>query len=251
MEFSQEEQEKLSAQMEAILFAAGDPVGVEQFCKGLVMTRQEVDELMDKLIEKYEFEARGMRILRLKSSYQMCSAPEHASVVREILETRAPPKLSQPALQVLAIVAYYEPTTRAYIEKVRGVDSAYTINFLLERGFIEDCGRMKEVPGRPTLYRTTLEFLRCFHMDSLKDLPDLGSPVAHGEQLSIEQRLQELEEEEKQKESQVEKEQPFSLENEEDSETKENEIFLSEEQVESPQQLEILGEKDTGTAEES
>lgn len=194
----QEEKKELSAQLEAILFASGEPVGVERLCLGLDLTRPEVDELMSELIKHYEFAQGGIRIIRLNASYQMCSAPEFASVVRDILETRAPPKLSQPAVEVLAIVAYHQPTTRAYVDQVRGVDSTYTVSSLLERGLLEACGKLKEMPGRPTLYRTTEKFLRSFHMESLHDLPDLGQPEPESEQLSIEQRLQELQKEENQ-----------------------------------------------------
>lgn len=198
-----EERKEISAQMEAILFASGEPLGVERFCLGLDLTRPEVDSIMAELIQNYEFAQGGLRIIRLNSSYQMCSAPEFASVVRDILETRAPPKLSQPALEVLAIIAYHQPTTRAYVDQVRGVDSTYTVGTLLERGLLEECGRLKEMPGRPTLYRTTDVFLRSFHMESLVELPDLGQPEPEPEQLSIQQRLQELqkpEEEEMQQE---------------------------------------------------
>lgn len=132
--------------------------------------------------------------MRMNASYQMCSAPEFAGVVREVLETRAPPKLSQPALEVLAIIAYHQPTTRAYVDQVRGVDSTYTIGVLLERGLLEECGKLKEMPGRPTLYRTTDVFLRSFHLENLSELPDLGQPEPVAEQLSIQQRLDEMQE---------------------------------------------------------
>ncbi len=187
-------EEELMAQLEAILFASGDPIGVERLCLGLELTRPEVDGLMDKLIARYEENQGGLRILRLNASYQMCSAPEFASVVREILETRAPPKLTQPALEVLAVIAYHQPTTRAYVDQVRGVDSTYTVGVLLERGLLEECGKLKEMPGRPTLYRTTEIFLRSFNMETLADLPDLGQPEPVAEQLSIQERLNELKE---------------------------------------------------------
>lgn len=186
--------DELNAQLEAILFAAGDPIGVERLCLGLNLTRPEVDERMDKLIAQYESAQGGLRIVRMNASYQMCSAPEFAGVVREVLETRAPPKLSQPALEVLAIIAYHQPTTRAYVDQVRGVDSTYTIGVLLERGLLEECGKLKEMPGRPTLYRTTDVFLRSFHLENLSELPDLGQPEPVAEQLSIQQRLDEMQE---------------------------------------------------------
>lgn len=190
---SPEERKELAAQMEAILFASGDPVGVERFCLGLDLTRPEVDDILQELMQQYEFAQGGLRIVRMNASYQMCSAPEFAAVVRDILETRAPPKLTQPALEVLAIIAYHQPTTRAYVDQVRGVDSTYTVGVLLERGLLEECGKLKEMPGRPTLYRTTEVFLRSFHMASLSDLPELGQAQPEPEQLSIQQRITELE----------------------------------------------------------
>lgn len=190
---TKEEKKENFAKMEAILFASGEPVGVERFCLGLDLTRPEVDTLMGELIEKYS--QGGIRIIRLNASYQMCSAPELAPVVRDMLETRTPPKLSQPALEVLAIVAYHQPTTRAYVDQVRGVDSTYTVGSLLERGLLKECGKLKDMPGRPTLYRTTDLFLRCFNMESLKELPDLGQPEPVLEQLTLEDRLKQLQEE--------------------------------------------------------
>lgn len=187
---------ELEKQMEAILFAAGEPVGVEQICKGLELTRKEVDGILANVIARYEFEDRGLRILKLDASYQMCSAPECAPVIRSILETRSSPKLSQPALEVLAVVAYHQPTTRTYVDQVRGVDSAYTVGLLVNRGLLEECGKLQDVPGRPILYRTTKVFLRSFHMEDLSQLPDLGQPEPESGQLSIEQRLKELAQEE-------------------------------------------------------
>lgn len=185
MDFSPEDKKELFAQIEAILFASGDPVGVERLCLSLDLTRTEADALLSELTAQYEFAQGGIRIIKLNTSYQMCSAPEYANLVRNILETRSPPKLTPPALEVLAIVAYHQPTTRAYIDQVRGVDSNYTITTLVERNFLEECGKLKDMPGRPSLYRTTDTFLRVFHLESLAKLPDLDHTVPEMEQLSL------------------------------------------------------------------
>ena len=111
-------------------------------------------------------------MIKLDSSYQLCSAPEYAEYVRRTLENRKPARLSQPALEVLAVIAYYQPVTRAYVDQIRGVDSSYTMGLLQERKLIEECGRL-QVPGRPHLYRTTKQFLRAFHLNSLEDLPEM------------------------------------------------------------------------------
>ena len=113
-----------------------------------------------------------MRILNFEGRFQMCSAPEFAPVITKTMERRKPPMLSQPALEALAIVAYFQPVTRAYVDQVRGVDSSYTVSALLERGLIERCGRL-DAPGRPSLYRTTDVFLRTMDISSLEELPEL------------------------------------------------------------------------------
>jgi segregation and condensation protein B len=111
-------------------------------------------------------------VLRLDDKVQMCSAPEHAGVISACLEQRKPPMLSQSALETLAVVAYFQPVTRAYIEQVRGVDSSYSVSVLTERGLIEECGRL-EAPGRPAVFRTTDAFLRTMGVTRLSELPVL------------------------------------------------------------------------------
>ena len=125
-----------------------------------------------ELSEQYEKEGRGIRILKLDKALQMCSAPEYAAVIGKTLEQRKPPMLSQPALETLAVVAYFQPVTRAYIDQVRGVDSSYTVGVLIDRGLIERCGKL-DVPGRPSLLRTTDVFLRTMGISELSQLPTL------------------------------------------------------------------------------
>jgi len=140
----------ISSAIEAILFAAGDSVPVARLSLVLDTDENEIMRLAEELREKYEREQRGMRILKLGDRLQMCSAPEYAPYIAKTLEQRKAPVLSQPALEALAIVAYFQPVTRAYIDQVRGVDSSYTVSVLAERGLIEVCGRL-DVPGRPAL----------------------------------------------------------------------------------------------------
>ncbi len=123
----------LEAMLEGILFAAGEAVTVERLCLGLETDRRTVDAVAERLIDRYRFERRGIRLVRMNTSYQLCSAPEYATVIRRTIESRKPPKLSPPALEVLSMIAYYQPTTRAYVDQARGVDSSYTIGLLLER----------------------------------------------------------------------------------------------------------------------
>ena len=127
---------------------------------------------MQKLGDYYAFERRGIRLVRMEDSYQLCSSPDYADVIRKAFEIRKTAKLSQPALEVLTVIAYYQPATRAYIEQIRGVDSAYSVGALLNKHLIEECGRLN-VPGRPILYRTTPDFLRTFGLESLDELPEI------------------------------------------------------------------------------
>ena len=166
---------EIEGAIEGILFASGEPVAAERIAAVLGIDTQLVFDTADRMADKYGFERSGIRLIRLENSLQLCSAPEYAGYIRLALETRKPPQLTQPALEVLAIVAYFQPVTRAYIEQVRGVDSAYTVNLLQERSLIEPCGRLA-VPGRPTLFRTTSAFLRTFGITSVEELPPLPEP---------------------------------------------------------------------------
>ena len=139
----------------------------------------EVRRAAEELAEEYEAQGRGFRLLRLEEKLQMVSAPEYSDVVNRTLEKRAQPKLSPTALEVLSIVAYYQPVTRAYIEQLRGADSSYTVALLSERGLIAPCGRL-EAPGRPMLFGTTEQFLRVMGISSLAELPPLPN-IAVGE----------------------------------------------------------------------
>ena len=122
--------------------------------------------------------------MKIDDSWQLCSSPDYAEAIRKAFEIRKPAKLSQPALEVLTIIAYYQPTTRAYVDQIRGVDSSYTVGLLLDRGLIEECGRL-QVPGRPRQYRTTKQFLRAFHLSSLKDLPELPDDIGEDGQMRL------------------------------------------------------------------
>ena len=179
------ELKQMQAAIEGILFAAGDPVPVERICLALEQDRESVDRVCQNLADEYSYERRGIRLIHLEDSWQMCSAPEHALEIRKALESRKPPKLSPPALEALAIVAYFQPVTRAYIEQVRGVDSSYTVGLLLERGLICEAGRLN-VPGRPMQFRTTKNFLRTFGLSSLEDLPELPASTQEEVQMTME-----------------------------------------------------------------
>ena len=179
------EMKDIEAAVEGILFASGEPVAVDRICVALNMDRPTVELVLQHLQDYYSYERRGVRLLRMEDSWQLCSAPEYGDQIRKAFEIRKPAKLSQPALEVLTVIAYYQPTTRAYVDQIRGVDSSYTVGLLLDRHLIEECGRL-QVPGRPRLYRTTKAFLRAFHLKSLDDLPEIPGLEADG-QLRLDQ----------------------------------------------------------------
>ena len=174
------DRKEIESAMEGILFASGEPVDIRRICVALDLDRQTAEQILRGLADYYAYERRGIRLLQMEDSWQLCSAPDYADIIRKAFEVRKPAKLSQPALEVLTIIAYYQPTTRAYVEQVRGVDSSYTVGLLQERGLIEECGRL-QVPGRPILYRTTKNFLRSFHLSSLEDLPEIPGMEAEGQ----------------------------------------------------------------------
>ncbi len=175
MEFFQ-----LVAAAEAILFASGEPVRCERIALALEIGSEETEEVLSALAAKLETENSGLRLVRLGEKAQLCTRGEYAACIRVALETRKPPALSQAAMEVLAIAAYRQPVTRAYIEQVRGVDSAYTVSSLVEKGFLEESGRL-EVPGRPALFRTTDQFLRVFGLTSLAELTPLPTEGEDGQ----------------------------------------------------------------------
>ena len=179
------ELKELQAALEGILFASGEPVAAERLCVGLDVDRPTLDQVAQHLMDEYSFQHRGIRLVKLDGSYQLCSAPEYAEYIRKTLESRKPARLSQSALEVLAVIAYYQPATRAYVDQIRGVDSSYTVGLLLERDLIEECGRLA-VPGRPILYRTTKNFLRSFNLTTLEELPELPDASAEDGQITLE-----------------------------------------------------------------
>ena len=182
---------ELKSGIEAILFASGDPVRADRIAMVLDTDEEEVLAAGAELAEEYEKAGRGIRIVRLNDSLQMHSAPEHAAAITRALEQRRPPKLSAASLEVLAIVAYFQPVTRAYIEQMRGVDSSYTVGVLTERGMIEPCGQLEAV-GRPTLYRTTDLFLRTMGIESLEGLPPLPEISGSDGLLQLQQKVDAL-----------------------------------------------------------
>ena len=158
--------------LEAILFAAGEPVPISRISLILGISEGAVEEAAEELTEVFRAEKHSLSVIRMADKLQLCTSPEFAPVIAKILEQRKPPSLSPAALETLAIVAYYQPVTAAAISRIRGVDSSYTVASLTEKGLIEGKGKL-EAPGRPTLYGTTDLFLRTMQIRELSELPPL------------------------------------------------------------------------------
>ena len=179
------ELDELQRAIEAILFAAGERVELSRLAMALETDEAEVAAAADALADRLAFGRRGVRILKLEKGYQMVSSGEMADYVTKALETRKPPKLSSSQLETLTIIAYYQPATKAMVEQIRGVDSAYSVAALLNKKLIEEAGRLN-VPGRPIQYRTTPDFLRTFGLSSLEELPPIEK-IAFGEPIELPQ----------------------------------------------------------------
>ena len=179
------EPEQLQRAIEAILFAAGECVETARLAFALETDADEIRKAANALADAYSFERRGIRIIRLEDAYQMVSSGEMADYVTKALETRKPPKLSAAQLESLTIIAYYQPATKAMVEQIRGVDSAYSISALMNKKLICEAGRLN-VPGRPIQYATTPDFLRTFGLNSLEELPEIER-VSFGEAESVQE----------------------------------------------------------------
>ena len=161
--------EMISA-FEAVLFASGEPVERERFCEIFEVDSETVGQIMDLLSDRLASSGSAVKLVKLENQYQLCTKKEYAEYIRTALDLRRKAPLSQAALEVLAVIAYNQPVTRAYVEQVRGVDCSGVVSTLVEKDLLEEKGRL-ELPGRPLLYGTTANFLRCFGLSSLDDLP--------------------------------------------------------------------------------
>lgn len=162
----------IKAAIEAILFANGSSVETKRIAQALEITESQAQEHISALIDDYNSANRGITIIKLDDAYQMVSCKEYAPQIRTVMDLRRNTPLSQAALEVLAVVAYNQPVTKAFVEQVRGVDCSGVIGSLTAKGLVEEKGRL-ELPGRPLLYGTTENFLRCFNINSLEELPPL------------------------------------------------------------------------------
>jgi segregation and condensation protein B len=163
------------AAAEAILFAAGDPLELDRLAEALALSMEETKEIADALAREMDERESGLCLVRMDGKVQFCTRPSYAELIREVLQVKHNAPLSAAALEVLAVVAYHQPISRAYIEQVRGVDCSRLLTVLCQKRLLEERGRL-DMPGRPLLYGTTEEFLKCFCLESLDELPQLPEP---------------------------------------------------------------------------
>lgn len=161
---------QLTAKVEAILFASGEPVALDRIAQALGVRVYAVETALVRLQEKYNAPHSGIHLLSLGDSAQFCTNPAYIEPVRAALDLKRNTPLSQAAMEVLAVVAYNQPVTKAFVEQVRGVDCSGVVGSLVQKGLLEERGRL-ELPGRPLLYGTTENFLRCFQLSSIDQLP--------------------------------------------------------------------------------
>ena len=173
---------------EAVLFASGEPMSIERFAQVFEITPDEVIAVMKELSSKMKRNNSGCELVRLENMYQLATKTEYAEYIKRAFDIRRRTPLSPAALEVLAVVAYNQPVTKSFIEQVRGVDCSGVVTTLIEKGLVEERGRL-ELPGKPLLYGTTKNFLRCFSLNDLTELPPLPKTDNEtkdvGEQLEI------------------------------------------------------------------
>ena len=164
--------DNLVSTIEAMLFASGDPVEASKLAEVLDIDIETVEKMLGHLSALYDERSSGLMIIRIDNKYQICTREKYSEEVRKLMEIKKNTPLSNAAFEVLAVIAYNKAVTRSFIEQVRGVDCSGPISSLVQKGLIEEKGRM-DLPGRPLIYGTTDRFLRCFSLNSLEDLPDL------------------------------------------------------------------------------
>lgn len=167
-----EESMNFKGTVEAIIFASGEPLERERLLEALACTPERLDSVLHEIKDDYDNRESAVSLLLLGSKVQFATRPQYAEAVRNVLDIKRNQPLSAAAFEVLAIIAYNQPVTKAFVEQIRGVDCGGVINTLCQRNLIEECGRL-DLPGRPLIYCTTADFLKCFCMSTLAELPDI------------------------------------------------------------------------------
>lgn len=187
-------QTELIPAFEAVLFSGGEPISIDRFSQVFDIPPETVTEVMEALGKKLEKKDRGISLVRMENTYQLATKTEYADYIKKMFDIKRRTPLSPAALEVLAVVAYNQPVTKAFIEQVRGVDCSGVVTTLIEKGLIEERGRL-ELPGKPLLYGTTKNFLRCFCISDLTELPPLpkneNAEESVGEQIPLDGETEE------------------------------------------------------------
>ena len=182
--------DEMQAAVEAILFASGEPIEYERIAEALEIEPEYAENLLMNLGAELDERGSGIRLVRMDNQYQLCTRSQYADKIRAVLEIKKNSPLSTAAFEVLAVVAYNQPVTKSFVEQVRGVDCSGVMSTLCQKGLVEEKGRL-DLPGRPLLYGTTKNFLRCFSISDLTELPPLPKSEQEekdiGEQLEIEE----------------------------------------------------------------
>ena len=182
---------QLLGAMEALLFAAGEPVELSRIAGALEIPVHQAEEVIAALQQRMAEQNSGLEILRLDDSYQMTTRADHIGPIRKLAQMRRNTPLSGAAFEVLSVIAYNQPVTKSYVEQVRGVDCTGVIGSLCAKGLIEECGRL-DLPGRPLLYGTTKHFLRCVSLNSLEELPPIPQPERDAQQEVTETKMEDF-----------------------------------------------------------
>ena len=177
---------EIKAACEAVLFACGESVNAKRIAQALELDEKKVEP---QLVNDYENVEHGIAVIKLNDSYLMCNKKQHGEAIRRVMDIKKNTPLSQAALEVLAVIAYNQPVTKAFIEQVRGVDCSGVIGSLTTKNLIEEKGRL-ELPGRPLLYGTTENFLKCFQISSLDELPELPKQQENKDENSEEENTE-------------------------------------------------------------
>ena len=180
---------EIKAACEAVLFACGESVNAKRIAQALELDEKKVEPQLEALVNDYENVEHGIAVIKLNDSYLMCNKKQHGEAIRRVMDIKKNTPLSQAALEVLAVIAYNQPVTKAFIEQVRGVDCSGVIGSLTTKNLIEEKGRL-ELPGRPLLYGTTENFLKCFQISSLDDLPELPKQQENKDENSEEENTE-------------------------------------------------------------
>ena len=193
--------EKIKAIIEAILFTCGRPIETKELMANLELSAEDVEAILQSMKQDFENQNRGIEIVKLENTYQLCTKKEYYEYIYPLIDNRAKPNLSNAAMETLSIIAYNPKITRAEIESIRGVNSDGTIYKLLEYNLIEEAGKL-DLPGRPTTYKTTGEFLKMFGISSLDELPELPKyKIDENEQIVIDDIIENTKEENKEETS--------------------------------------------------